>query len=106
MYVHCTGCKVQGYCICVRIYNCMYTVQDVNYVDNAYVYDYVRICKCMYIVQDVKYVDTACVYDYVRISKCMYTVQDVKYGDTACVYDYVRIPGGSEDGSTHTSRER
>ncbi|XP_023322170.1 uncharacterized protein LOC111696699 [Eurytemora carolleeae] len=33
-------------------------------------------------------------------------VQDVKYGDTACVYDYVRIPGGSEDGSTHTSRER
>ena len=25
---------------------------------------------------------------------------------TGCLYDYIRIPGGSEDGSTHTSRDR
>ena len=38
--------------------------------------------------------------------------QSVYYGDAkiatniGCVYDYIRIPGGSEDGSTHTSRDR
>ena len=25
---------------------------------------------------------------------------------TGCLYDYIRIPGGSEDGGTHTSRDR
>ena len=36
-------------------------------------------------------------------------VKSVVYGDdtkTGCPYDYVRIPGGSEDGNTHTARER
>ena len=36
-------------------------------------------------------------------------VKSVVYGDdtkSGCPYDYVRIPGGSEDGNTHTSRER
>jgi hypothetical protein len=34
----------------------------------------------------------------------------VQYGDTSggngCNFDYVRIPGGSEDGDSHTARER
>jgi hypothetical protein len=31
----------------------------------------------------------------------------VKFGDNeGCMFDYVRIPGGSEDGSVHTSRDR
>lgn len=25
---------------------------------------------------------------------------------TGCLYDYIRIPGGSEDGGSHTSRDR
>ena len=36
-------------------------------------------------------------------------VKSVVYGDdtkSGCVYDYVRIPGGSEDGNIHTSRDR
>ena len=36
-------------------------------------------------------------------------VKSVSYGDdtkSGCPYDYVRIPGGSEDGNTHTARER
>ena len=36
-------------------------------------------------------------------------VKSVTYGDdtkSGCPYDYVRIPGGSEDGNTHTARER
>ena len=36
-------------------------------------------------------------------------VKSVVYGDdtkSGCPYDYIRIPGGSEDGSTHTARER
>jgi hypothetical protein len=31
----------------------------------------------------------------------------VKFGDNdGCMFDYVRIPGGSEGGSVHTSRDR
>ena len=36
-------------------------------------------------------------------------VKSVSYGDdtkSGCPYDFVRIPGGSEDGNTHTARER
>ena len=38
-----------------------------------------------------------------------FDVKGVGYGDdtkTGCPYDYVRIPGGSEDGNTHTARDR